>query len=547
MQAVPSSDARPTRGRVVMLVDNGVHGDSRVQKAARSAAEAGWEVILVGILKGAATEDSWRIGDAEVRLIRMPRRLTHPVAYRRALLRRPLAYKPGPDAKRRLNTLRARRDDLTFRLSELKVNRAAGGPRLAELAGKARLAAPYFLNKTMFQWVKFRSAQLRRLQENQQNPNSRLDRAALRFWQRVHGDRAWRRLDPELWDFELAFASVVDELRPDLIHAHDFRMLGVGARAVMRARAGGRDVKLLWDAHEFVPGIIGRPANLRWLPAQIAYVREHAPYADAVITVSSTLADLLRESHDLPEQPAVVLNAPPRALTPEQRATPVPDIRAMCGIGAATPLLVYCGGINPSRGVDIMIRGLTEMPEAHVALVSVHPNGKAPIMYELEELAAELGVADRVHLLPYVPHWQVSAFVAPADLGVIPIHHKPNHEIALITKFFEYAHGGLPMVVSDVRTMAEATRATGHGEVFRAEDLDDYVRAVRTVLADPQRYRAAYDRPGVLEQWTWEAQARVMDEVYTRLLPNHPGPVRPAEADTAVTAVPNQRTAVPVR
>ncbi|MEE3920634.1 glycosyltransferase [Micromonospora sp. BRA006-A] len=96
----------------------------------------------------------------------------------------------------------------------------------------------------------------------------------------------------------------------------------------------------------------------------------------------------------------------------------------------------------------------------------MHPNGKAPMMYELEELAAELGVADRVHLLPYVPHWQVSAFVAPADLGVIPIHHKPNHEIALITKFFEYAHGGLPMVVSDVRTMAEATRATGHGEVF---------------------------------------------------------------------------------
>ena len=545
MQAGSNTAARPTRGRVVMLVDNGVHGDSRVQKAARSAAEAGWEVILVGILKGAATEETWRIGDAQVRLIRVSRRLTHPVAHRRALLRRPLAYKPGPEAKRRLNTLKARRDDLNFRLSEIKVNRAGGGPRWAELAGKARLAAPYVVNKAMFRWARLRSAELRRLQERQQDPNSRFDRAALRFWQGVHGDRAWRRLDPELWDFELAFAPVVDELRPDLIHAHDFRMLGVGARAVMRARAGGRDVKLVWDAHEFVPGIIGRPTNLRWLPAQIAYVREHARYADAVMTVSSTLADLLRESHDLPEQPAVVLNAPPRALTAEQRATPVPDIRAMCGIDAATPLLVYCGGINPSRGVDIMIRGLTALPDAHVALVSVHPNGKAPIMYELEDLAAELGVADRVHLLPYVPHWQVPAFVSPADLGVIPIHHKPNHEIALITKFFEYAHGGLPMVVSDVRTMAEATRDTGHGEVYRAEDLDDYLRAVRAVLADPEKYRAAYDRPGVLEQWTWEAQARVMDDVYTRLLPKAPKAAGPAE--TVPEPVPQQRASVPAR
>ncbi|MET8909723.1 glycosyltransferase family 4 protein [Micromonospora sp. NPDC004551] len=544
MPAVPSTDARPTRGRVVMLVDNGVHGDSRVQKAARSAAEAGWEVILVGILKSATAEETWRLGDAEVRLIRVPRRLPHPVTYRRALLRRPLAYKPGPEPKRKLNKLKARRDDLNFRLSEIKVARRGGGARWAELAGKARLASPYFLNKIMFQWVKLRSRELKRLQEHQQDPNSRLDRAALRFWQGLQGDRAWRRLDPELWDFELAFAPVVDELEPDLIHAHDFRMLGVGARAAMRARAGGRDVKLVWDAHEFVPGIIGRPTNLRWLPAQIAYVREHAPYADAVITVSSTLADLLRETHDLPEQPAVVLNAPPAALTPEQRAVPVPDIRALCGIDATTPLLVYCGGINPSRGVDIMIRGLTRMPDAHVALVSVHPNGRVPIMYELEELAAELGVADRVHLLPYVPHWQVSAFVAPADLGVIPIHHKPNHEIALITKFFEYAHGRLPMVVSDVRTMAEATRATGQGEVFRAEDLDDYLRAVRAVLDDPERYRAAYDRPGVLEQWTWEAQARVMDEVYTRLLPDHPKAVT---ADPATPSLPTQRSAVPVR
>ncbi|MGC1214731.1 MAG: glycosyltransferase family 4 protein [Micromonospora sp.] len=528
-----------------MLVDNGVHGDSRVQKAARSAAENGWEVILVGIFKGAAAEETWRIGDAEVRLIRVPRRIPHPVTYRRAVLRRPLAYRPGPEGKRKVQQLRAWRDDLNFRLSELKVGRREGAPRWAELAGKARLAAPYFANKAAFQWVKFRNRELSRLQERQQDPNSTLDRLALRFWQATRGDRAWRRLDPELWDFELAFAPVVDELQPDLIHAHDFRMLGVGARAAMRARAGGRDVKLVWDAHEFVPGIIGRPKNLRWLPAQIAYVREHAPYADAVITVSSTLADLLRETHDLPEQPAVVLNAPPGELTPEQRAVPVPDIRALCGVGPTTPLLVYCGGINPSRGVDIMIRGLTRMPDAHVALVSVHPNGKVPIMDELEELAAELGVADRVHLLPYVPHWQVSSFVSAADLGVIPIHHKPNHELALITKFFEYAHGRLPMVVSDVKTMAEATRATGQGEVFTAEDLDDYLRAVKAVLDDPQRYRAAYDRPGVLDQWTWEAQARVMDEVYSRLLPNRP-PL-PAKPPAGSTQQPTDRVVAPLR
>ncbi|BCL16615.1 glycosyltransferase family 4 protein [Micromonospora sagamiensis] len=523
MEPVQGTAAPSRRGRVVMLVDNGVHGDSRVQKAARSVAEAGWEVILVGIRRGAATEDTWWIGDAEVRLISVSRRIPHPVAYRRALLRRPLAYRPGPDGRRKIQRLKARRDDLDLRLSEIKVARREGTiSQFSELSRKGVLAVPYFVNKAKFQWVKFRNAELKRLQDRQQDPRSRIDNLALRFWQTTMGDRAWRRLDPELWDYELAFAPVLDELKPDLIHAHDFRMLGVGARATMRARAAGRDVKLVWDAHEFVPGIIGRPKNLRWLPAQIAYVREHAPYADAVMTVSPTLADLLRKMHDLPEQPSVVLNAPPRTLTPEQRALPVPDLRALCGIDAATPLLVYCGGINPSRGVDVMIRALTELPDAHVALVSLHPNGKVPTMIELEDLAAELGVADRVHLLPYVPHWQVPQFLAAADAGVIPIHHKPNHEIALITKFFEYAHARLPMVVSDVQTMADTTRATGQGEVFVADDLADYLRAVRMVLADPERYRKAYDQPGVLAGWTWEAQAQVMEDVYRRLLPGRP-------------------------
>ena len=48
MNASQTAVPRSTRGRVVMLVDNGVEGDSRVQKAARSAAEAGWEVVLLG-------------------------------------------------------------------------------------------------------------------------------------------------------------------------------------------------------------------------------------------------------------------------------------------------------------------------------------------------------------------------------------------------------------------------------------------------------------------------------------------------------------------
>jgi glycosyltransferase involved in cell wall biosynthesis len=112
-------------------------------------------------------------------------------------------------------------------------------------------------------------------------------------------------------------------------------------------------------------------------------------------------------------------------------------------------------------------------------------------------------------------------YLSAADIGLIPIHHWPNHEIALITKFFEYSLARLPIVVSDVKTMAETVRSTGQGEVFRAQDVDDFARAVRAVLADPKRYRAVYDAPdSPLPGWTWEAQAAKLDAIYRELLPN---------------------------
>ena len=343
------------------------------------------------------------------------------------------------------------------------------------------------------------------------------------------GDAAWRRIEPALWNFEEAYGRLIDELAPDLIHAHDFVMLGVGARAKQRAAAAGRAVRLVWDAHEFLPGLKPRRDDARWLPAHRAHEREYARYADAVVTVSEALADLLVAEHDLKVRPVVVLNAPAADHGPDGSGSAVPALRGGCGVDAATPLVVYSGAAAPQRGLATMVRGLPHLPGVHAAFVV--NQGGMPYVQELIG-ALDTESAGRAHVLPYVSHWQVVAYLSAADAGVIPIQHWPNHEIALITKFFEYARARLPIVVSDVKAMAETVRATGQGEVFRADDVDDYVCAVRAVLADPGRYRGAYDKPGLLDAWTWETQARVLDGLYRTLLSAPAAPTAPAAAPT---------------
>jgi glycosyltransferase involved in cell wall biosynthesis len=522
-----AADGRGHRGRVVVLVDNGVIGDSRVQKTARSAALAGWQVTLVGRSTD-SKEHTWRLGDAEVRLIPVSTALyKRRHEYRRAPLRRPLAYPPGPLAAYRKQRMRAWRAELFQRNAELRIAAAGGRPRLSVLAGRVRLIVPRLAARITERWVSLRARHTKALERKRTALDSPLDRLTTRFWQSTMGNRCWRRLDPHLWDFELAYRPVVDELRPDLIHANDFRMLGVGARAKARARAKGRTIRLVWDAHEFLPGIKPWEPNPRWHPAQMAHEREYAHHADAVLTVSERLADLLTERHGLTEQPTVVLNAPGEAAAADDARDEIPNLRELCGIGEV-PLVVYSGVAAPQRGLDLMIEGLPQLEGVHAAFVVGKPGAR--YVKELLSRAEELGVSDRVHVLPYVPHDQVTSFLSGADVGVIPIQHYFNHEIALVTKFFEYSHARLPIVVSDVKTMAETTRSTGQGEVFEADNVADYVRALRLVLDDPSRYRAAYT-PDLLRKWTWEAQAERLDQVYTRLLRD--GSARSAAGDSS--------------
>lgn len=500
-----------------MLVDNAVEGDSRVQKEARSIAERGWDVVLLGKAPDGKPGRRWQLGKARVRLLPVPLvNARRPHEFRRAPLRGPLAYPDG-----NLPALRKRRSDALrveaqTRRAILAHRAAQGGVSApARLLGAGWVLAHRAWAKAYAEWVDLRIQQTQAMRERRSAMESPLDRATTAAWQRLLGDRSWRRLDPNLWSYELAYGPVIDALKPDLIHANDFRMLGVGARAALRARMQGRPTKLVWDSHDFLPGINPWNPHPRWHPAQIAHEREFAPYADAVVTVSETMVELLAEHHGLQGAPVIVRNAPTVGL---EGTGEVVGVRGVCGLGDQVPLLVYVGVMTEARGVDLIVEGLPDLPGVHAVFVAQQGAHLDRVLHRAEEL----GVQDRVHVAPYVPVDDICRYIASADVGVWPGRHLPNHEVDLPTKFYEYAQARLPMVVSDLKTVADTTRRYGQGEVFVAGDRADYVRAVRAVLADPERYRASYDRAEPWADWMWERQADVLDATYERLL--RPGP-----------------------
>jgi glycosyltransferase involved in cell wall biosynthesis len=370
-------------------------------------------------------------------------------------------------------------------------------------------------------WTETRAAQYRAAVRRRTAPGGLLDHAATALVRLFLARRAWQRLDPLLLDLEAAYGPVLDEQRPDLVHACGHRALGVAVRAALRAEAAGRAMKVVWDTDECAA--ISSAPSRRVAAAWEADERAHAAKADAVVTVSEAYADRLSASRRLPAPPLVTLNAPRHEAGSaaerrgrEGRERREAGVREACGLGPDVPLLVHSGAASPERGLLTVVEALPKLYDLHAAFVVPYPDDA--YVRTLIVRAVELGVAARLHVLPFVPPEAVPGYLASADIGVVPVHHLPHHEVTLAARYLEYAHARLPVVVSDVRAMAAATLKHGNGEVFRARDTADFVRAVGAVLTNERRYRKAYERSALLRQWSWQVQSAPLLDTYARLL-----------------------------
>lgn len=303
---------------------------------------------------------------------------------------------------------------------------------------------------------------------------------------------------PLLKDGELSFGKMIDEINPDIIHANDCDTLGLAFRAKERAAAKGHAISILYDAHEYVQGVHRK--HPVWQTAMTLLERSSIKGVDTVMTVSETIAGMLESDYALATRPTVVLNAPRRvqpAIDPEMKT-----IRSKIGLAPEIPLHIYVGAAAPQRGLDAMIDALVKAQGHHVGLV-VNPN--SPYVKKLQARATSLGVEDRVHVHPYVPEWYVSTFSSDATSGVIPILHYPNHEISLVTKYFEYLHARIPIIVSDVKTMAEEVLLQGNGLVFTAGLADELAECFIRIANDRARFTAAITE-AMLDEYSWERQ-----------------------------------------
>ncbi len=166
------------------------------------------------------------------------------------------------------------------------------------------------------------------------------------------------------------------------------------------------------------------------------------------------------------------------------------------------------GRLTEQKRLDGLVRALVAIPDMRLTLV-----GDGPQRAELERLASGNGVADRLEITGWVDD--------PRDwLPRFDVLALPSLWEGMPLAILEAMHAGIPVVASDVGSVAEAVSDGQTGFVVTPGDDVALVDRLRRLQAEPELRREMGERARLVatRQFTVATMARGYEAVYRDLL-----------------------------
>ena len=247
-------------------------------------------------------------------------------------------------------------------------------------------------------------------------------------------------------------------------------------------------------------GIIDRLAGYR---------RNVIAESDAVVCISRDEETLLKEK--FPDRRIVYL---PNGVNCEDFAVkPACSPRAEWGIPANRRLVLCISRIDYQKNQKLLLELPVRDPACHVLLIG--PVTAPWYHRELLDRARELGVADRLTVIPGLPPGdpRLKAILHEADLFVLPSLHEPFGIVAL-----EAWAAGLPVLAAKVGGLKDFIEPGRNGVLFDPADAASLVREYDRLMADEGlRKQLAANALADVRAYSWEALTGRLLDLYGEL------------------------------
>lgn len=330
---------------------------------------------------------------------------------------------------------------------------------------------------------------------------------------------------PYVYDGRLLAAALAEDAWA--YHAHDLNTALPALVAAAQKRVPcvcdfhewySENVTYNWDLRRYET----HPRLKRRIFQLVEYVAIHS--ASKVVTVCESIAELMEKQYRARQKVEIIRNIPNlNRGTSISRWLPM-DIRAELGLPQETRILLYQGGVGPSRNLEPIIRAMAYVKNA--AFVIRGP-GIDAFGAGYKKLAEECGCGERVFWLPAVPSSDVVLEARAADLGIWTLLSNVglNFKLALPNKVFEYLAAGVPLLVADLPEARKIVDRYQVGLAFDPEDPKAIAAAINRLADDPDALATCRANiPLALQAMAAEREWQKLVDIYRHFIPAPAGP-----------------------
>jgi glycosyltransferase involved in cell wall biosynthesis len=291
---------------------------------------------------------------------------------------------------------------------------------------------------------------------------------------------------------------------PQIVHCHDLNVLPVCWLISALRRA-----PLIYDSHEIFTEKVGLRFKRLWRSLERFLIHR----SNVVITTTEMRAEILKETYELRELPAVVHNFP-AAWTGKNQ-----NIREAAGLSSDTFVALYQGGVQAHRGLEQLVDASQYLKGTDSCIVI---QGDGPLSSRIREAAERCAGRDHIRILPGGTHDYLRSFTASADAGLQVLQPGSlNHTTTLSNKLFEYPQAGLPVVASDFPMIRRFIEKYGCGVLVDPTNPEQIGKAIRRLLERPNELREFRQKAAeAASDLNWEKEQSVLLGLFERIRDN---------------------------
>ncbi len=296
--------------------------------------------------------------------------------------------------------------------------------------------------------------------------------------------------------------DLFDRFRPQVVHIHDHYPLSWHVAQAARRRG----LPVIGSNH-FMPENLA-PYMPAWRFGQPVYraimwrwMLQLYNTLDSVIVQSRTAGEILKREGLRPRvhQISCGIDLDQFHVDPtvDQQA-----VRRQFGLDPLNKLFLFVGRVDHEKSLDVIIRALAQAPCADCQFAIA---GRGADLANLQQLAEEMGVAQRVHFLGYVSDTDKRDLLNSADVFVMP-----SEAELLSIATLEAMACGRPILAARSQALPELVTDGENGRLFRPGDVQDAAAALFDLASRPQ------DWPAMSQASRQRAEAHGWSTVLTR-------------------------------